>query len=244
MNRIPLRAKVIRYVCEQGLVSVEDVHSHFQGQRSIDTFRVMMYQIGLTRLKYNKAKHGVWCVQEPRLLDCVHRYFPELPRFLIREKSYYQIAHCLGLNLIRRNYEQTDKLKIVDWWSEELIRALPAKRRQDIDLRWCPDAVFWRLRKGKVAQKVFIEYERTYKNIRRYSMILGAYEKRKDIAPKSVLYICENEKVLKPLVRAYQKLLERGQLRKDDLFQFTTIKDINNIRIHSQSKGGSQNENY
>ena len=232
MKKIPLKARIIRYVCEQGIVSVEDLAAQFKSESSMDSFRVMMYQIGFTRMKYENAKYGVWCVQDPKLLDCLKKYYPELPRFQIRDASLYRVAHSLGLNYIRRTYERMKQLNITDWWTEEYIRALPCEQRKEISLRWCPDAVFWRNTK----QKIFLEYERTYKNIKRYALIFRAYEKRNDIGRKSVLYICEDEIIMRRLVRVYQKLLAGGKLRREDLFQFTTLASFNKIKINSRKE--------
>ena len=236
MKKIPLKAKIIKYVCEQGIVSVEDLADQFRSESSMGSFRVMMYQIGFTRIKFENVKYGVWCIQDPKLLDVLKKYYPELPHFQIRDASMYRIPHSLGLNYIRRTYERMKQLSIIEWWSEEYIRALPYEERQEISLRWCPDAVFWRLKNGNAKQKIFVEYERTYKNIKRYALIFRSYEKRKDVGRKSVLYICEDEKIMRRLVRTYRKLLDGGKLRKEELFQFTTLSDFNKIKIKSRKE--------
>jgi len=229
MNKIPNHIQILRYVAEQGIVTVADVVRKFERWGEGNAVRVSMNYTGISHYRYGQYKYGVWFVNDEALFGLLQSYYPKLPEFKVRGKNLLsRVEHSFGLNHIRNVLEKTEKIKTVQWWSEEVIRALSFRERGCIDSYKVPDAVFWRKRNDGSLQKFFLEYERSQKTPIRYTHIFQYYAKREDVKSKNVIYICETEQIRDKLIKIEQKLVKGGKLKGVDLyFNFIALDDFN-----------------
>ncbi len=237
MSQIPIKMQILRYVCEQGLVSVDDVARHLHKPECHQSIRVMMHQLGLGHQSYGNITHGIWYVRDKASFKLVRKYYPELPNFKLHRQYPAFVEHSIGMNMIRHILENDDSLNIVKWLSEECVRSIPKLVRQDLIFGHYPDAIFWRQRKSGAAQKVFVEYERSLKNKRRYVTIFRRYAGMTDIESKSVIYICDSEDIRKYLIRITKEMQAFGKLKNTRVFQFTRMEDVKLMTTFS--KGGA-----
>ncbi|MCA9408604.1 MAG: hypothetical protein H6755_05970 [Candidatus Omnitrophica bacterium] len=229
MSKIPNHIQILRYVAEQGIVTVADVMSKFARTGEGNAVRVSMNYTGISHHRYGKYKYGVWFVEDGDLFELLRSYYPKLPRFKVKGKNLLvKVEHSLGLNHIRNILEQSDRIKIVHWWSEEVIRALSFRDRGCIDSYKVPDAVFWRERKDGSLQKFYLEYERSLKTPIRYTRIFQYYAKREDVKDKNVIYICESDQIRDRLIKVEHQLVKGGRLKGVGLyFNFITLDEFN-----------------
>jgi hypothetical protein len=188
----------------------------------------MMDEIGLARMKFGKVKYGVRYIDNQDLYNLLRSYFPEFPLMRVRKLNLSLIEHSLAINKIRAVFTQTARIQIMNWWSEEYIRALPEERREGIPYRKNPDAIFWRKRKDGTQQKIFLEYERSLKNKNRYESIFQFYAAREDTKNKNVFYICEDEFIREKLKAIEKEFADKEKIKSTGrYFQFITLKDFN-----------------
>lgn len=224
---VSLKVKVLRYVAEQGVVTVEDVQRYFVSNYSANTMRVALYKSGLRHIKFGNIQYGLWCIKLQEQLDLLKTYFGDLPDLLLEEIHLHIVPHALGMNRIRTILEKNSQLNIVEWWSERHLRSLPTGMRDGFGFNKIPDAIFWRVRKDGTRQKFFLEYERSQKNRTRYKEIFQFYAQRKDVLNQNVLYICDSEAIKNELIQTEQILVKAGKLESTGVyFQFVTLKDL------------------
>ena len=240
MRQIPLKIKTLRYVADQGVVSVEDVMKYFEEYSTVDAVRMAMSRLGIEHQPYGGIRYGIWFIADRKLFDQLREYYPGLQRYKVRGESVIRkVPHSFGINYLRTMLEQSDKIKVVEWWSEEFIRSLPVYKRDGLTAHKVPDAIFWRQRKDKTRQKFFLEYERSLKSPVRYGRIFQFYAKRHDVGNRNVIYICETEQIRDKLVRIEQELVKGGKLKATDLyFNFITLEEFN--RAYAQDKKESR----
>ncbi len=230
MAFIPQKIRILKFIAEQGVATVDDIsRSLFKNDKS-STVRVSLHQLGVRHTKYGDVKHGVWYIDKPRLFDLLMTYFPDSPAFEVRPILLHLVPHSLEMNRIRTALEKTSQITITQWWSENFIRAsLP--QGENIASKKIPDAIFWRRRRADdTLQKFFLEYERTLKNKDRYEEIFRCYAKREDVKNKNVIYICENDFVKEELEQVESKLAKVGKLDGVGLFfQFVTLENFYKI---------------
>lgn len=227
MGRIPKKIKILKFIVEQGVATLDDITDHLGSQNHTNSIRVSLYQLGISHIKYGEIPHGVWCACNPSPAKLLKTYFKDLPEIYIRKIHPHYIPHSLGLNRIRIILSQIDYFKIDTWWSENYIRSLSPRMRFGISLARIPDAIFWRLRGDGSRQKFFLEYERTLKSKSRYVNIFQYYANRKDVLNKNVLYICGTETILEELKKIEEFLVKSGKLEACGLyFQFITFDSL------------------
>lgn len=230
MRKITLKIQVLRFVAEQRFVKAEDIcERKFWRSNKLDTVRVTMNQLGLACIKYGNIKYGVRFIDDPELIKILKEHYDDMVEFKIRPAHPEQILHALRVNHIRNILENSSKIKIVKWWSEEYLRSLPFENWEGIRSRnKIPDAIFWQEKKDGSMRKFFLEYERSLKNNGRYEEIFKFYEGHRDIKEKSVLYVCENEFIKKRLIGLEEILAKKGRLKtKGEYFQFVTMEEFN-----------------
>ncbi|MDE1920795.1 MAG: hypothetical protein KGJ09_07320 [Candidatus Omnitrophica bacterium] len=244
MRVIPQKIHILRFIGEQGIVSVFDVARHlFQSEKS-DVVRITMHQLGVAHRRYPGIRFGVWYIDKPQLYDTLRDYFPDLPRFSVRPVFHDQIPHYLELNHIRTTFEQSSKFIIEQWWSEQYIRSLEPEERFSFANTKIPDAIFWRKRHDGSLQKYFLEYERSSKDRERYEAILCSYSKRQDARSRNVIYICQTPYIRERLATIESKLARGGKLERAGIcFQFITLEGFYNSYGLNQLKEGERNEN-
>ena len=224
MGEVPQKFRILRYIIEQGVVTLDDIRRYLGSQNHTDSIRVTLYQLRAGHLKYGKIPYGVWYINDLQSVELLKTYYRDLPQLSTRRVYLHHIPHALGINRIRTILDQTPYLKIDTWWSENYIRALSPRMRFGISLAKIPDAIFWRLRSDGSRQKFFLEYERTLKSKSRYLEIFQYYANREDVLDKNVLYICENETIRDELIRIEEFLVKSGKLESSGLyFQFITL---------------------
>ncbi len=229
-----MRIQVLRFVAEQGVVRVIDVMNYFKRWKSEHAVRVMMTEIGITHQQYGGFKYGIWFIEDKRLFERLKQYYIDIPSFKVRGKSLLvKVAHSLGINYIRAVLENSDKIRIVKWWSEEYLRALPLFRREGISMHKIPDAIFWHLRKDGSKQKFFLEYERSLKAPKRYMAIFQFYDKRHDVKNNNVIYICEIESIKMKLQKIENDLVRSGKIKGNKIFKFVTLEEFNQAYTES-----------
>lgn len=226
MRVIPPKIHILKFVWEQGIVSVDDVTRHLFQSDKFQAVRVALHKLGLAHKKYPGIQHGVWFIDNPALCETLNSYFPDLPSIEVRHIPVIQYLHFLEINRIRTVIEKSSKIVIDEWWAENYIRALdPSSNRSMHPI--IPDAIFWRKRKDGTRQQFFLEYERTLKNKDRYEDIFCSYAKRDGVHNRNVIYICQTPNIRKELLSVEARLAQRGKLEGVGLyFQFITLESF------------------
>jgi hypothetical protein len=225
MTTIPQKIRILKFIAEQGVVTVDDISRVlFENDAKSTAIRIAMHKLKIGHAKFGNIKHGVWYIDKPELFDLLKTYFPDIPAFEVKPLLLYQVPHNLEINRIRIALEKTPNIAIDQWWSERFIRALPSPIGGRIAITNIPDAIFWRRRTDGTRQKFFLEYERTLKNKNRYEEIFCSYARREDVSHKNVIYICENDFIRQELEQVEAKLAKAGKLSGAGLyFQFVTL---------------------
>lgn len=245
MRAIPQKIHILKFIGEQGIVTVSDVARHlFQSDKS-DVVRITMHQLGVTHRQYPGIQNGVWYIDKPQLYELLRSYFPNLPRFYVRPVFHDQIPHYLELNRIRTTFERSSKFIIDQWWSEQYIRSLPPEERSYFSNTKIPDAIFWRKRQDGSLQKYFLEFERSSKAKDRYETIFCSYAKREDARKRNVIYICLTPLIRERLVNIETKLARAGKLERAGVcFQFITLEGFyNSYAVNQLNREEQHNEN-
>ena len=224
MCAIAPKIHILRFVWEQGIVTVDDVTRHLFKPNQSRAVRIALYKLGLTRVKYEKIKHGVWLIEKPELFNLINFYFPELPAVRINTIPVAQFLHYLGINRIRTTLEKSSQITVDEWWSENYIRCLPSSVRAKFCPSQTPDAVFWVKRKDGNRQQFFLEFERSQKSKERYEEIFLSYAKRPDVGKRNVLYICQTSHIREELLSIEANMVKAGKLDESGrYFQFVTL---------------------
>ncbi len=213
MRFVPIKFKILRYVADQGVVTVWDVMDYFGQWSDVNSAMIALFRAGVTQQRYGGIRFGIWFIADKVLFERLRFYYPDIPRFKVRgEKLLSKVPHSLEINKLRTILEKVDKINVVDWWSEEYIRSLPVHKKDGITAHKVPDAIFWRQRKDGSRQKYFLEYERSLKAPGRYGKIFQFYAKRKDVKDRNVVYICETEQIRDKLLKIEHDLVKSGRL--------------------------------
>jgi len=224
MSFIPQKIRILKFIAEQGVVTVDDINRGLFEDNKYSIIRVTLHQLKIAHAKFGNIKHGVWYIDKPELFDLLKTFFPNIPALEVKPLLLYQVAHNLEINRIRIALEKTSHIAIDQWWSERFIRALPSPIGGRIATTNIPDAIFWRRRTDGTRQKFFLEYERTLKNKGRYEEIFRSYAHRQDVDNKNVIYICENNFIKAELEQVEAKLAKAGKLSGAGFFfQFVTL---------------------
>ncbi len=227
MRAIPQRIQILKFIGEQGIVSIADVASYLSHPNKSESIRRTLYKLGVAQFKYPYVKHGLWFIDKPQLYELLSCYFPNLPLFEVRPVPVPYIPHYLGINGIRTAIQKSSQIIIDEWWSENYIRAItPASliRAGNIVI---PDAIFWRKRPDGTRQQFFLEYERTLKNRDRYVDIFSSYAKREGVQNRNVIYVCQTPNIRKELISVEDRMAQTGKLEGTGLyFQFVTLESF------------------
>jgi len=242
MKRQLLKMQILRFVAEQGIVRVRDVMDYFRKWKSAHSVRVTMNDLGITHQPYGGYKYGVWFIEDKKVFERLKPFYDDIPSFKVRGKSLLvKVQHSLGMNHIRAVLKNSEKIRIVKWWSEECLRALPVFSRDGISMHKIPDAIFWHLRKDGSKQKFFLEYERSLKAPKRYSQIFQFYDKRHDVKNNNVIYICETDFIKMKLERIESDLVKGGKLKGSGVnFNFVTLDEFN--KAYALSEKGANGD--
>jgi len=245
MRAIPQKIYILKFIGEQGIVTVSDVARHLFQSEKADIVRITMHQLGIAHRQYPGIQNGVWYIDNPKLYELLKFYFPNLPRFSVRPVFHDQIPHYLGLNRIRTTFERSSKFIIEQWWSEQYIRSLPIEERVSFSNSKIPDAIFWRKKQDGSLQKYFLEYERSPKSKERYEIILPSYANREDTRNRNVIYICQTTFIKDKLSNIEARLARIGKLQRAGVcFQFITLDGFyNSYGINQLNKEEQRNEN-
>ena len=218
-----LRMKVIKYVSEQRYATLEDLYSGSGSKGCRASFRVSLYQIGLSRFSFPGIPHGVWHIANPKIFEEIQLSFPQEPLYQSTQIHPNEVHHALGMNKIRCLMTDHAQVNIQAWWSEYRLRAMPVSMRE-FGYRNIPDAIFWRKLQDGNIQKCFIEYERSVKSQERYRNILKVYMARADVTGGSVLFICQSEHIKKELLKAREGVFSKGIFNEQqEIFQFIEL---------------------
>ena len=213
-----LRMRAIKYVSEQRYATLKDLYGGSGSKGCRASFRVPLYQFGLSRFSFPGIPHGVWHIANPKIFEEIQLSFPQEPLYQSTQIHVNEVHHALGMNKIR--HVLSDQVNIDAWWSEYRLRAMPVSMRE-FGYRNIPDAIFWRKLQDGNLQKCFIEYERSAKSQERYKDILKAYVARADVTRGSILFICQNEHIKKELLKAREEVFSKGILNEqEEVFQF------------------------
>ena len=224
---IPQKIQILKFVAEQGIVSIEDINRYFYPDRdNSKAIRVTLYDMEVSHLRYYSPaiKNGVWYIGKQDVYDFLGTYFEEFFYMRVRSPLVHLIPHYLELNRIRTVIERDSAMVIDKWLKESFLRALPVYVREEYCSFKIPDAIFWRKKKDGTRQKFFLEYERSLKNTNRYVEIFNAYIKCEDVTDKNVLYICHSTKIKNNLVAIAERQAQIGMLDGDCRdFQFLSL---------------------
>ena len=224
MRAIPQKIHILKFIGEQGIVTILDVDRHLFQSKKFSYTRVTMHELGIAHMKYREIPNGIWYIDDPKLYETLKSYFPALPPFEVRPVILHHVDHSLELNRIRTAFTKNNLVTIDEWWSENYIRALPESGFTSGKI---PDAIFWRRRKDGTRQKLFLECERTFKSKERYEDIFRTYARREDVKDRNVLYLCQTPTIREDLQAIEQKLADTGKLEGAGLyFQFVTLESF------------------
>jgi hypothetical protein len=227
MDAIPQKIKILKFVGEQGIVTLSDVARHLSKPDKFDSIRMTMHQLGISHMKYRKESHGIWFIENLKLYELLASYYPGYPVLDVEPVFDNHIPHYLELNNIRIALEQTNQIAIDEWWSERYIRALPESLKGGFSGANCPDAIFWRKLPDGSREKYFLEYERNLKNRDRYIDIFGAYSKRQDVYNRNVIYLCHTHKIRRNLITIEHNLAQTGHIEAEGMhFQFVELESF------------------
>ncbi|MBF0490211.1 MAG: hypothetical protein HQL15_06265 [Candidatus Omnitrophica bacterium] len=227
MYTVPQRIQILKFVGEQGIVSVADICRHLFQSDKFHTVRSTLYHLGVSHIRYNNIYGGLWYIENPKLYELLASYYPNLADFEVIPILGHLIPHYLGLNRIRSTFEFSKQITIDEWWSEHYIRVLPAVLRMRECTPKIPDAIFWRKKQDGSRQKFFLEYERSLKNMTRYEEIFSSYSKRPEVHGRNVIYLCDTSKIREELLRIEARLAQTGRIDKaGECFQFLTLENF------------------
>jgi hypothetical protein len=241
MARVFHRINILKFIAEQGVVTVDDISAYlYEGGRP-ETIRVNLHQLKLGHARFGYIKSGVWYIKDPKDIELLRTYHPDLPNFQVRPLLLYLVPHALEINSLRIALEKSPEAKVSRWWSEAYIRALPLPQWGGRNDSKIPDAIFWRKRNDGSEEKYFLEYERSLKNRERYEEIFRSYAERDDVENKNVIYICENEFIKSELQDVEAKMQRAGKLNSSGkCFQFVTREGFYKAYTNKPSKEGIQ----
>jgi hypothetical protein len=227
MNLIPQKIQILKFIGEQGIVTVADVDRHlFQSEKS-ETVRITMHQLGISHKPYPGIKYGIWYIEKPHLYELLKTYFPDYPKFLVRPVFYDKVPHFLGLNCIRTAFECSPDCNVERWWSEQYIRSLFPEERYSFSDSKIPDAIFWKRKKDGNLQKYYLEFERSLKSKKRYINIFRHYSKMPDITKGGVIYVCLTEIIRNKLKKIVKEEFGRGVINHlEEVFQFIDYQEL------------------
>ena len=158
-NTICQRMRALKYVFEQGFASLLDIKSFLNSQADNSSFRVALYQFGLSHLSFHTIPNGVWHIGNPEILQELRQTFPEINRSKPIKINFNEIHHALGMNKIRYALSHHCQFKVQAWQSEFYIRSLPIYARTDFPYRKIPDAIVTHQNVDGRTKKFFIEFE-------------------------------------------------------------------------------------
>ena len=236
MFAIPQKIHILKFIGEQGVVSLDDIIRHLSQPDKSESIRRALYKLGVVQLHYPGIKHGVWFINKPELYELLSCYFPDLPLLQVRSFQFTHILHNLELNRIRTAVEKSKQIVIDEWWSENYIHALSPALSSEASSPNIPDAIFWRKRLDGSRQQFFLEYERTLKNRDRYEDIFSSYVKREGVGNRNVIYICLTPYIRKALLSIEARMAQTGKLEGTGLyFQFVTLESFYKTYGNEQS---------
>ncbi len=235
MRAIPQKILILKFIGEQGIVSVADVARHLLKPEKFEVVRITMHQLGISHMKYRHIEHGVWFIEKQKLYDLLASYIPGFPIIETPTVADHHIPHYLELNRIRTTLEQTRQITLDEWWSEHYIKALPKSFKEGFNSNNLPDAIFWRKLADGSRQKFFLEYERSIKSKERYGDIFRNYIKRTDVQNHNVIYLCHTPTIRQHLIFVERALVKTGELGAADVhFQFVDLQSF--YQSHHSSK--------
>lgn len=229
MRFVSQRIKIIKYAAEQGVFTLDNLAEYLKKENISSSLRIALYDSGLCHVKYPNIQHGIWFLRNQDILNQIKPfYLPSIPSFYIRPLKMHLVDHALELNKIRNVIEQTNQIKVDEWWSENLIRALlPGLGGLKIAYDKLPDAIFWRRRTDGSRQMFFLEYERTFKNKERYKEIFKFYANHHLVKNKNVIYLCQDAPLKQKLEDLEEYFIKAGIIKnQSNIFQFITLQDF------------------
>ena len=218
---IPQKIQILRFIAEQGIVSVKDVNDYFFTQDKTKLILSTLYQLGLNRMWYFNVSGGLWQISDPKLYRLLKAYYPDLAGMKVGHVSFHLAPHYLELNRVRTVIEKSDKVELVKWLSERMLRALPAEERAELCPSRVPDAVFWVVTKDGGQKKFFLECERHLNSTpQRYREVFESYFWRQDARDNNVIFLCGNERIQRRLIAIESKMFLRCSA------QFVTLEGL------------------
>lgn len=244
-GKLSQKIQILKFVAEQGVVTVQDVKQWLGHSKHSDVARVTMNRLGLAFMPYGLIKHGIRYIQDEALLELLKTYDFDLPHLEPTKINISQVPHSLGLNQIRILLHKSKKLNVSKWVSENYLKASTLTKRDGLHLNKIPDAIFWHKTKEGKEKKYFLEYERSLKNKKRYVDILTYYAQRDDVSNRNVIYICGNKKIEQELLRIEKELIKIGKIpQKDRVFQFIPFEEFYASYSNSKSNPKRMEEHY
>jgi len=241
----PLKIQILGFIAQQGIVSLEDINRHFYPDRdNTKAIRVTLYDMGVSHLRYYSPgiKNGVWYIGKQDLYNYLGTWYEEIFYMRVREPLVHLIPHYLELNRIRTAFERDSDWDVDQWLSESLLRAMPVYVREEYCSFKIPDAIFWHKRLDGTRKKFFLEFERSFKNTKRYVEIFRSYSKREDVQDGNVIYICHTPQIRNKLISTMKKESRSGILDcTSDYFQFLSLEKFYQWCAEAKTKRKSFN---
>ena len=235
------KIQILKFVAEQGIVSIEDINRHFYPDRdNSKAIRVTLYDMGVGHLRYYspEVKNGVWYIKDIKHYQHLDFYDANFSYFKVQKPLVHLIPHYLELNHIRTVIEQDSAMVIQQWLSEPVLRALPPSLRQYYCSAKIPDAIFYKKNDDDSLKKFFLEYERSLKSPERYVDIFRSYGKREDVQDQNVIYICASG-IAKKLIAIEKSQARIGMLDASGYyFKFLDLENF--YRTYREKKAERQ----
>ena len=108
MDNIPRKIRILKFIIEQGVVTLEDIRRYLRSRNHTDSIRATLYQVGTSHIKYGKIPYGVCmsiiCGLSNRPIRSIGICLNfQSARFI---KSYAGIAKALGPRLTEKTMEK------------------------------------------------------------------------------------------------------------------------------------------
>ena len=79
MAFIPQKIRILKFIAEQGIVTVDDINRGLFKNDKSSSIRVTLHKLDIGHAKFGHIKHGVWYIDKPELFDLLRTYFPHIP---------------------------------------------------------------------------------------------------------------------------------------------------------------------
>ena len=126
---LTLRLRTLGLLARQKYAILDDLYIGSGSTGNKESFRVSLYQFGLSRFSFPAVPGGVWHIANPKIYEELEQVFPQELLYKSTDIHFNEIYHALGMNKIRYALLNGGKFNISSWYSEYSLRAMPISVR-------------------------------------------------------------------------------------------------------------------